>query len=81
MSALAVTQGGSCERIMLVGDKEVVVRQRWALHARHGLQLYTSLVNDMAKGKVGKEHIFNPEAGGGYLFLGVFGGGVGDGGG
>ena len=62
MSGLAVTEGGSCERIMFVGEKELVVKQRWALHARHGLQLYTSLVNDKVRGGVGKEHISNPQA-------------------
>ena len=62
MSGLAVTEGGSSERIMFVGEKELVVKQRWALHARHGLQLYTSLVNDKVRGGVGKEQISNPQA-------------------
>ena len=61
MSGLAVTESGSCERIMFVGEKELVVKQWWALHARHGLQLYTSLVNKV-KGRVGKEYISNSQA-------------------
>ena len=48
----AVTCSGSCERTVLVGPTEYVMRQRWAPHSR-GLQLTTTLMDPRKKGGVG----------------------------
>lgn len=58
----AVTSSGSCERALLVGSTEHVVRQTWRLHVTRDLQLTTTIIDPRKKGRVGVQNTAFPVA-------------------
>lgn len=57
-----VTAPGKCSRIVYAGSKQHIVEHAWSLDRERGLRLLSTLIDEKARNRAGKENVCYVEA-------------------